>query len=784
MRGTTLSRLQESHANDHIMATPPAAGRSNAIPSIRLVAATPSNAGSSFESNVSSPTFHVPQASNLPSLPETILPSPLAPSPANRKRVVPKKSKLSMLGKAVRTREAKERDLSDVVRRVGASSASARGGFDIFVDPTEDPEIGEIVMVKKKKSRVALDSIFGESSSKSTAPMKDATNNAALPQKKQSTGPMSLLKRSTGAASVLKSEDENSQKWWSMSRGRKDSKPKAKGELLFILTTDSLLTLDAAETPKSDSRNRFNSLDSGVLLNSPIACDLPAELQAITERQTNGAAKLSFASSPKPSSMGRSISFSPMTALEAAPPMIKAHSMIPTGDNTGCIATPPPILRASSMIPSGNNTGLLVPPPAVPPGAKDASNTGSIAVRAMRSMRSLATISSWAQLKDGSVRGSKEKEEKPAKEAKPKKEKASKKGKADTVRAVSGSSFEVGALSPPETSPVQANSERTKNLGDRKRSVLGLGMGWPSTLRSASSPVVAAAVPAPVVHVSAPVETETVASRPPPSAFSTVRMSSDAKRLSSDSHLSSSSAEGILASTVGRARAGSRSTMSSTNSSLRPLSSASGHSAGSCGSSAISVRWDEEGLATVKEARKRERATRRGPMESRRGSEERKRNSLASVFPETREQIRTASGGYKPAPEEDEEEDRPAPPIVNIETATTADGHSIREDIADSEYENDEGSMPSRTPQRLPRPRPLSEQLLGQMRPRAMTDDSEGWSPASHSDVPRSFFYQVFCRSWMPRRTSSPASSAGSISRRPPRRRISRRSAPTRSRLS
>jgi serine/arginine repetitive matrix protein 2 len=206
---TTVSRMQDQHAPG-VMSTPP-----HAVPSIRLVAATPSNAGSSFESNVSSPTFHVPQASSLPAVPETIL----APSPAPRKRLVPKKSKLGLLGG---TAKAKERDLTDIVRRVGAAPESARGGFEVFVDPTEDPDIGEIVMVKKKKSRVALDSIFG-----------DATNAPApvhgLPAKKQSTGPMGLLKRSTGAASVLKSEDENQQKWWTIGRGRKDSKPKAKG---------------------------------------------------------------------------------------------------------------------------------------------------------------------------------------------------------------------------------------------------------------------------------------------------------------------------------------------------------------------------------------------------------------------------------------------------------------------------------------------------------------------------------------------------------------------------
>jgi serine/arginine repetitive matrix protein 2 len=493
-----------------------------------------------------------------------------------------------------------------------------------------------------------------------------------------------------------------------------------------------------AETPKTS--NRFNSLDSGILLNSPITSDLPAELQAITESQSSNAATLTFARAPKakPSSIGRSISFGPATALtsplEPAPQIMKAHSMVPTGDNTGCVASPPPILRASSLAPVGNNTGLLAPPLSAPKDT-NASNSGSIAVRAMRSMKSLATISSWAQLKDGSVRGvPKEKAPKETADPKPAKTKVKakkgKKAKADTLRVASGSSFEAGALSVPEIPAAQAQSERVKekDLGERKRSVLGLGMGWPSTLRSASSPV----PPSPVVTVSAPLpepEVSAPVQRPPPSAFASQRISStEPKRLSGESNISTSSPEGNVAVTVGRSRAGSRSTMSSTTSSLRPLSTASGHSAGSCGSSAVSIRWDEEGLATVKEARERDRATRRGPRgESRRGSEERRRTSLTSVFPETAEHIRPASRQDK-----DDEDEAPMMPTVNIETATTVDGHSIREEI-ESDYEQDDSSSMTRTPNKLPRPRPLSEQLLRQMRPRGITSDSEGKRPLAYS---------------------------------------------------
>jgi hypothetical protein len=64
--------------------------------------------------------------------------------------------------------DSRERDLSDVVRRVGANS-STRSGLDFYIDPTEDHESGDMIMVKKKKSRVALDILFDESASMATS---------------------------------------------------------------------------------------------------------------------------------------------------------------------------------------------------------------------------------------------------------------------------------------------------------------------------------------------------------------------------------------------------------------------------------------------------------------------------------------------------------------------------------------------------------------------------------------------------------------------------------------
>ena len=99
------------------------------------------------------------------------------------------------------------KDLSDVVRRVGADSFSARNGFEIYVDPTDNPDIGEIVMVKKKKSWMALDGM-------TWGALGEVTNVPKVPPK--------------DAAPLLKVKNEEKEKWWTLGRGRKDSKEKTK----------------------------------------------------------------------------------------------------------------------------------------------------------------------------------------------------------------------------------------------------------------------------------------------------------------------------------------------------------------------------------------------------------------------------------------------------------------------------------------------------------------------------------------------------------------------------
>jgi hypothetical protein len=119
------------------------------------------------------------------------------------------------------------------------------------------------------------------------------------------------------------------------------------------------------------------------------------------------------------------------------------------------------------------------------------------------------------------------------------------------------------------------------------------------------------------------------------------------------------------------------------------------------------VRWDEAGLQTVKEVRKKERAlkekdsTRKGKKskETRKSSDSRKRTPLAAIFP----------GGMS---EPHDDDVVASPPIVTVEEATV-DGH---------------GHSDLETPIKRARPRPMSEMLLGRSRPKAMYEDENGAS--------------------------------------------------------
>lgn len=212
------------------------------VPTIRFTSATPSivHNDSHDLSNVAPFAYGAP----LPPLPRVPSASPLAPrtNPSPHKRLVPKKSKLGLLvskpklAAAVSSARSKADDFSDVVRRVGSSPSKGKGGFEIYVDHQEDSELGEILVVKKQKSRKGLNGM-------KWGALGEVTNVPNVPKEKKSQE--NLLK-------VPKGEENQSSKWWSIGKGKKDVKEKDKNGTLGTLTT---LATNSTEMLRSKSQS-------------------------------------------------------------------------------------------------------------------------------------------------------------------------------------------------------------------------------------------------------------------------------------------------------------------------------------------------------------------------------------------------------------------------------------------------------------------------------------------------------------------------------------------------
>ena len=135
----------------------------------------------------------------------------------SRKNLVLKKSKLGVLSIGW----DKEKTVLKIfpmssVAFVPPPSAFSRGGFKIYVDPTIDPDFGEIVIVKKKKSHVALDGMSWDA-------LGEATNVPKFAQVK----PQPVTKENPA---MLKVKAEEERKWWSIGQERKNSKEQEKGK--------------------------------------------------------------------------------------------------------------------------------------------------------------------------------------------------------------------------------------------------------------------------------------------------------------------------------------------------------------------------------------------------------------------------------------------------------------------------------------------------------------------------------------------------------------------------
>ena len=116
------------------------------------------------------------------------------------------------------------------------------------------------------------------------------------------------------------------------------------------------------------------------------------------------------------------------------------------------------------------------------------------------------------------------------------------------------------------------------------------------------------------------------------------------------------------------------------------------------------------------------KAGKKTSRDSRRSAESRRRTGISDIFPEV-----MGGGASKPAQPEPEVRRYP---ILTIEEAT-ADGHGddLNEPIMEESEEEEESVQVVATPIKRPRPRPLSEQLLGKSRPVPVHEGEDGVYP-------------------------------------------------------
>lgn len=290
---------------------------------------------------------------------------------------------------------------------------------------------------------------------------------------------------------------------------------------------------------------------------------------------------------------------------------------------------------------------------------------------------------------EGTIREKGKKERKEDKDKREKREKRAREKENEATLRLSSSSFEAGSL----TENLEY-ADNTQTLGGRKYSILGLSFRSSMRLPSVRSGSTASSI-----------------------FLQPNRPSLDAL---------GSRAKERLGSTISNA------------SSLRPVSVTSSSSGVSVSNrqSRGSVKWDEEGLQSDRreiQKEKKEKRQKREKEDSTRSSERKRRTSITDVFPEV---ASSQEGGIIDVGRGEEIHKRfsTAFPIATIEEATGDGREDDTEEIHDSFVyggilkENETKDLPQTTPLKRPRARPMSEQLLGKVRPCAVYEDDEGSS--------------------------------------------------------
>ncbi|KAH6911246.1 hypothetical protein BKA70DRAFT_1460494 [Coprinopsis sp. MPI-PUGE-AT-0042] len=608
----------------------------------------------------------------VPAMPwESTYPSANAdPAPAqgsktlrSNRTVVPKKSKLGLLGGLAGNKdEKKAKDLSDVVRRMGISSASLKGGFEIFVDPSyEDEEIGEILVVRRKKSRAGLDGVFGMDAGVKTGKsgtLGEITNGSAR---------MRSESRGSQDGGLLKPKEDD-KKWWNLSigRSRKDSKDERKEEtvqdsLPMRSQTPDPFKPSSSEKESKAGRGRFNSLDAGMLLAST-----PTTPTLLVPPTINGG---------------------------LAPP-VEEH-MLGGKDNQGSIA-----LRAMRSVRSFARIGAW----ASGDGAnEEVKKDGTVKEKKSKSK---SKKDKEAVEGEGTIRKKSKKDKKESKKEKAKgDEEKEVKTKESAVR-LSTSSFEAGALTSSPAPPPRSQSSLGIYGHNKKHSILGLGL--PSSMRLGASDKVEGGKQFGATII-------------PPASSTRLSVDSCApaeRRASINSTTSSLRPISVTSSISGASTADSRRVSESSTGSIR-------WDDGVLEREKEKVRRESLESTMRRESMDSRRAsgesTRRSSLDPKQKEEARRRTALGDVFPE----LASAPGSRRTSGVSEEgaaskrssrsstsRDGRFKYPILTIEEATN-DGHSIRAATSLGFAPVDTSVDTLSTPLKKARQRPRSEQLLG-----------------------------------------------------------------------
>ncbi|TFK47392.1 hypothetical protein OE88DRAFT_1728500 [Heliocybe sulcata] len=691
------------------------------------------------------------------------VPSPLAPRHENeapRRRLIPKKSRLSLLSGSMKPRNRGD-SRSDAAQQ---GSASACGdGFEIYVDPIEDPDLGDIVMVKKKKSRAGLNSISWE-----PAMLEDVTNTAEVAHGRKENG--------------------EKDKWWNLGRGSRDSKgkPNAKGIENVKPRSKTPEPARPLTSTSTEARVRSHSLDVGILLNSRTETHIAGSISGLPSPHIHRAPPLHGSCPPDAPTLTFMAPQDEVAAPKSGSIAIRAmrsmRSMARVGswaqlknpEKDESVGTKPRSMTRKSLGSIGSWAGLKnsendesvgTRPPARKSlgslggwaGPKNLEKDEPVSIRP-QSRKSLGNLAGWAGLTNvendesagtrprsrkslGSLGGwagltNVEKDESISTRPRSRKSVSSLGGWAqpkgadreDPASTKTESTEEKGIDTKPERKKRKKKAkakaqkaEKTEAKEETQRPVKTSNSSWEMGVSSAAPGTVPTLEKKQSILGLGWQATK---------RLGMARSNSSSVSIVADQGPSRPSVRSSLdLSTIARIR--SASTMSN-GSSLRPQSTSSSRAGKSSSGSVSSVRWDEPALETVKEMAKKERTIKRqastifkeqvrkisgrSDKESRKSSASRKRTPARELFQET-------------LPEAHEvREDPPSKPTALKKRVLTLEGAT-----EEGHYDAHESSE---TPVKVARPRharPMSEQLPGHMkrsRPTAVCEDSDGYISA------------------------------------------------------